>query len=154
MPEINLNIQPSLKQLKNLTKNTIKQAGALAIQAQVDQQSRSALWYKAVTDLAPNLITRDTPRKLATIIARLRLGYKCCWEIINPVDRECNHCNNNTNDPLNHYLLDCSVTADFRSNLKIEQAMTRTDRAIQVTRNILTRIDRFSDLLTTFPPPR
>ena len=74
------------------------------IQNWVNQNSPSARWYHMTSDLQPPPIDKYTPRSLAVIIHRLRLGYKASWEIVDGIYRPCQHCHDVLQHPLLHYL--------------------------------------------------
>ena len=154
---IQYQIQPSLQQFKGKTKPSLQQAHPIHHNYWVNHNSPSATWYKEATLLEPSPITKNTPRKLAVIIARLRLGYKCCWEIIQPRDRECSHCNQLTNKPLLHYLLECPITISLRNGLDnpvFANHINATTIAAQIVYNILGQLELHQHTLLTYPPPR
>lgn len=85
---------------KNIYSETIKQHLSC-----VGKGSTSAVWYKTVTDYRQLNVPSNMPRDYAVILHRLRLGYKCNWEIAERILRECSYCQLNTEEPLLHYLL-------------------------------------------------
>ena len=80
------------------------------------QGSPSANWYIQATELIPHPVTKNTPRKMAVIIHRLRLGYKATWQMLEGINRPCNYCDEEPESPLLHYLLDCLHTVTLRGN--------------------------------------
>ena len=118
--------------------------------------SPSANWYILATDLKPHNITKNTPRELAVVIHRLRLGYKANWQMIQGVNLPCKYCEVETNLPLLHYLLECPNTINLRRN---RTAIDLHDPgcnevAAKLCREIVEEINDFSDLLLEIPPPR
>ena len=122
----------------------------------VQNDSRSAKWYKNVSGLDPPAIDRHTPRELAVIIHRLRLGYRANWEIITNTDRPCSHCEADTNTPLLHYLLQCTHTQTFR-NINAPDDI-HTDEALEIAYNIAKDVTQnthvHANTLMAYPPPR
>ena len=80
----------------------------------VQPESASAREYLQATKLQPHSVDNHTPRKLAVMIHRLRLGYKCCREIIEQRERNYIHCDTPTDQPLRQYLLHCTHTTALR----------------------------------------
>ena len=123
----------------------------------VNNHSFSANWYKRATNLQPSPVNKYTSRKLAVIIARLRLGYKCNWEVIAPQNRECTICERPTTTPLLHYLLECHQTASFRDGTEIPEDADHPDalrHSILIIQKVLNNLDTFKNTLLSFPPPR
>ncbi|XP_063615273.1 uncharacterized protein LOC134788316 [Penaeus indicus] len=77
------------------------------INGHITPRSPSANWYKIVTDYNPPFSVTTLPRKSAAVYHRLRLGYRCNWEIDIRVPRPCTLCTIITDEPLIHYILDC-----------------------------------------------
>ena len=154
---ITTHIQPSLSQYKNLTNHIPKKAILNNLNHWINQGSASSTWYKNTTKLTPPPIDRYTPRNLAVIISRLRLGYKCCWEVVQPREMQCQYCDTSPCHPLYHYLLECPTTHTFRTNLNnLVQAShpnAAKDASI-VAQHILSNLDTHQNTLTNHPPPR
>jgi len=53
-------------------------------------------------------------RSNATILHRLRLGYRCHWEIAERFPKECQRCHAIVEEPLLHYVLCCPVLDPIR----------------------------------------
>ena len=128
--------------MKNQTKSILKEILITNDNSWVDNNSASAKWYKNATDFIPHGITKHTSRKLATTIHRLRLGYKANWQIVANDNRACDHCNQDTDVPLIHYLLECPETQALHSNttpynnLQREEAfLVATRLALEITQN-------------------
>ena len=64
-------------------------------------------------DNKPLTIPRSTGRQAEVAIFRLRLGYQCKWEISKATDVECPECDQMTDQPLAHYLIECPSTSPF-----------------------------------------
>ncbi|KAK7079188.1 hypothetical protein SK128_001794 [Halocaridina rubra] len=121
----------------------------------VNKSSHSATWYREATKLEPSPVSKYTPRSLAVTIARLRLGYKCCWEIIENPRKECAHCRKTTDKALLHYLLECPKTNSLRNGLNMEpQHPNATVHAAKIVKDILDNMDTHLTTLETFEPPR
>ena len=123
-----------------------------------DNKARSATWYRQATHMKPHPIVKLTTRNLQTIIHRLRLGYRCTWEIVNPEERECNYCEKVTEDPLLHYLLECEATDDLRRNVGKPQHDANmpdaTEKATEMVYSIIGKIKETKTMLLEYPPPR
>ncbi|XP_068209172.1 uncharacterized protein [Palaemon carinicauda] len=148
---IGVSLSKSLKQIKNLLiQNCLSRVRSDVRDAALGG-SMTARWYTQVTDMDPHDITRDTNRRIAVITHRLRLGYKCCWQIIGDEVRPCQHCEAQpAGDPLDHYLLHCPSTVLLRQDLPNHPPIT----AEAVTKNILENIPAYTAYLSSYPPPR
>ena len=108
---IQIKIQPTTSQIKSMMAPAIRKIMGNDIKYHASQGSHSANWYLRATDLKPHNITKNTPRELAVVIHRLRLGYRANWQIIEGAQRPCKHCEEETDFPLLHYPLACPSTA-------------------------------------------
>ena len=148
-------IQPSLQQYKGMAKPAQTRAQLKNFKYWLTNNSPSASWYNQATQLNPLPISKGTPRKLAVILARLRLGYKCNWEVIEPRNMDCKHCYQSTNLPLFHYLLECPNTAQLRAGNNFTPSQPEAfERAIKIVQDITNDVDKFKGTLMEFPPPR
>ena len=111
---IAIKVQRSLGQVKAVAKEYEKKSLIENHQIWTDNNARSAAWYRQATHMNPHPNAKSTTRNLQTIIHHLRLGYRCTWEIVNQEERECNYCEQVTEEPLLHYLLECEATDDIR----------------------------------------
>ena len=155
-PSVQLRVQPSLSQIKSLANKHLTKSISNHHSLWVGRGSDSANWHKAATNLTPPPIFPTTSRKLAVIIHRLRLGYKCNWQLEEPLDRPCDHCSNITTAPLLHYLLECPETQSLRSGFSPtnSQAPDAIQSATLLVRDIIENIETHSELLCSLPPPR
>jgi len=112
--DINFHIPPSCSQIKKTIRLNFQREIFNQHLACVNKGSFSASWYKTVTNYQRVNITNTMPREQVVIIHRLRLGYKCNWEIAERVLRECSYCQQETTEPLLHYLLSCKVIEHLR----------------------------------------
>ena len=153
---VQIRIQPTPSQIKKMIAPTVRHNMIEDIRQHASQGSPSANWYLLATDLIPHGITKNTHRNLAVTMHRLRLGYKANWQIISRTQRPCNHCEENTEHPLLHYLLECPHTANFRGNrhlLRIDHP-TSTAEAAKLCKTIIDDINIHDSTLLEFPPPR
>ncbi|XP_064118940.1 uncharacterized protein LOC135223949 [Macrobrachium nipponense] len=135
---VQIHIQPALQQGKNAMKPLCKENQPKDHHEWIEKNSLSARWYKRSTDLVPPPIDRHTPRKLAVIIHRLRLGYKACLEIVENSVRPCEHCEGDTQQPLLHYLLECREMARLRGAAQIDlNSQDAEHAAATVTKTII-----------------
>ena len=115
---IAIKVQRSLGQVKTVAKEYEKKSQIENHQMWTDNNARSVTWYQQATHMNPHPIVNSTTRNLLTIIHRLRLGYRCTWEIVNQEEMECNYCEQVTEEPLLHYLLKCEATDDLRRTVR------------------------------------
>lgn len=132
---------PSLNQFKaTIRRNTHISARNQHI-VWIHRNSPLAKWYKEVTQYSAPPILRNTPRSHAVIIHRMRLGYRCSWEIAERNPRECKYCEVGTSEPLLQYLLQCPQIQDIRSqqfsNISIENTIEATLAAQRLGLHIL-----------------
>ncbi|XP_076064444.1 uncharacterized protein LOC143038790 [Oratosquilla oratoria] len=113
-PHIEIKVQPSTTLIKSWARDHLQRTKVANHRRSINSASASAKWYERATKLCPHPATKIANRGLSVIIHRLRLGYKCCWEIIERQERECDHCGMNTSEPLLHYLLECAHTIALR----------------------------------------
>ena len=114
LPHVYGHVAPTTSKLKSMIQRTARNITIGQHNAEVLRHSRSAEWYRHATGMQPPPITPDTPRAVAVIIHRLRLGYPC-WEEIQGDIRTCEYCNNiAADDALVHYLLQCPATDRLR----------------------------------------
>ena len=153
---VQINIQPSISQIKKMIAPIIKKNMDDDIKFHANQGSPSANWYLMSTGLTPHDITKHMPRELAVIMHRLRLGYKANWQIVARVNKPCSHCDEETEHPLLHYLLDCPFTANLRGNRTLPDVEhpNSTVEAAKLCKEINENIGNYSRLLLEFPPPR
>ena len=95
------------------------------------------------------------PRQLTCIIHRLRLGHPS-WEDIRGNVSTCGLCGDDTDEPLQHYLLQCPTTDRLRQLVghQGQQATgdPRSDAAL-LTRRLLDDSGVLKEL-AAYPPPR
>ena len=153
---VQIQIQPTKSQVKTMLIPKLKTNMIEDIRKHAAQGSPSAKWYLLATDLIPHNVAKNTPRKEAVIIHRLRLGYKANWEIVERTNRPCNHCDEETDLPLLHYLLDCPFTASLRGGRilpGIDHPHSSTEAA-KLCKQIIEGFEHHSRTLLEFSPPR
>ena len=133
-------------------------------EARIREGSKMSKWYQLTTNYEPPPIDRKTPRMLQVNIHRLRCGYKCTWEIINPVvNRSCTYCQEPVGlekQSLLHYLLECEVTQTLRNKLNVPYLSATHGNAFSTACYLVREAQRtevFQTLVKTiseFPPPR
>lgn len=146
---------PSISHIKKLAKTASFHVSRIQHQFWVRAGSSSSKWYRTVTEYNPITIPRSMKRKDATTLHRLRLGYRCHWEIEERVPRECRYCQTFVEEPLLHYVLACPILENIRAP-QFRQPSPHTplapSAAICVSQ-MLQSEDNF-DLICTSPPPR
>ena len=98
-------------------------------------------------------------RELQVIISRLRLGYKCSWQIIeNATPEICTNCMQNKQNTLLHYLLQCDATSALRNIVGIPRTNPTEYRAselgAQMVRKIISEINVTKQTILRIKPPR
>ncbi|XP_068225093.1 uncharacterized protein [Palaemon carinicauda] len=152
---IQVHIQPALQQIKNKIKTHLKDNLIKDLHMWAENGSPSATWYKWATELEPPPIDKNTPRKQAVCIHRLRLGYKANWEIREDIQRPCDHCGDTPQHALLHYLLECRETAQLRGDLLVDTNAPEAGKAAAtLAKAIVESFDTHSQLLSRLPPPR
>ncbi|XP_068224012.1 uncharacterized protein [Palaemon carinicauda] len=152
---IQVHIQPALQQIKNKIKTHPKDNLIKDLHMWAENGSPSATWYKWATELEPPPIDKNTPRKQAVCIHRLRLGYKANWEIREDIQRPCDHCGDTPQHALLHYLLECRETAQLRGDLLVDTNAPEAGKAAAtLAKAIVESFDTHSQLLSRLPPPR
>ena len=79
-------------------------------------RSTPCKWYRDTTGYDPLTLPRDTSREAEVLLHRLRLEYRCIWQVIPSVgmaERACEHCGE-ASATLDHYLQDCDHTSFLR----------------------------------------
>ena len=153
---INIKIQPSHTQLKKHTKTYTHNHKLNNFKYWLNQSSPSAQWYYKATGLKEPPFGKECTRGLAVAYHRLRLGYKCNWEIEQPTNRDCKHCNTETSLPLLHYLLECPKTVTLRAGQAthcIASSPNAFEEATKLTHHIC-NTDTTANTLRQYPPPR
>ena len=153
---VQIHVQPTISQIKNKLAPAINNIMQEEIKTQARLGSPSCNWYLQATELDPHPVTKETSRKLAVIIHRLRLGYKATWQLIEGVIKPCNFCEDSPETPLLHYLLECPQTAPLRRgrNVPNPQDPESTEAAAKIVKTIIEEINYYKDLLIEMPPPR
>ena len=146
---VQIKIRPTTSQVRNMMAPAKKAYMNEDIRWHANQGSPSASWYLLATDCKPHDVTKHTPRELAVIIHRLRIGYKANWQIIDMVDRPCNHCNTETDSPMLHYLLECPQAAKLRGNRILPDIRhpNSTNEAAILCRKITEEMDLYLSLI-------
>ncbi|XP_068234259.1 uncharacterized protein [Palaemon carinicauda] len=116
---VQMHMQPALQQIENKIKSQLKHNLIKELHKWIGNGSPSTTWYKWATELEPPPIDRYTPREQAVCIHRLRLGYKANWEIVDNIQRPCEHCDVTPQHALLHNLLECRETTQLRGDLQI-----------------------------------
>ncbi len=121
-PVIHKTIQPSLENIKNIITKKLSHLNKAYLHQRIAEGSPSATWYLQATKLERLNIPKGIHREIAVRLYRLRLGYRCNWEIGEPRQRKCIFCQTVTEKPLLHYLLECEATNDLRRALRVPES--------------------------------
>ena len=154
---IAIKVQRSLGQIKNMAKEYEKKSQIENHQMWTDNNARPATWSRQATHMNPHPIVKST-RNLQMIIHHLILGYRCTWEIVSQEERECNSCEQVTEEPLLHYLLECEATDDLRRTVRKPPHNANmpdaTENTTEMVLSIIEKIDETRAMLLECPPPR
>ncbi len=112
LPQVTVNPNRSRTQLKNDFKSNARLERTRSLTAQTPN-SASLTWRRVATGNRTLTSTPAIPRSAEVAIYRLRLGYRCKWEIQETREAECPECDHPTTQPLAHYLAQCPITAPF-----------------------------------------
>lgn len=154
LPTVDIrSIRRSRSQLKNIIyhKSRLLQNNIIHT---AQPQSRSLRWLQSVTSFKPLKISHTCSRTVQTRISRLRLGYRCSFEICRTQATNCNHCHLGTAEPLLHYILECPVTSPVFGNPLSTQHHDSATVAAQRLKFVLNNPRTISHLLVSFAPPR
>ena len=127
--------------------------------AWVRNNSESANWYRNATNYSRPHIPTYIPRETRVKIHRLRLGYRCCWEIEHRRQHTCQHCDEGTRLPLLHYLLKCPWLGRLRGATRTpEMQPTNPEAPMTACNMVYTALSEHFDLLKEtveeYNPPR
>ena len=147
-------VQPSLQQVKKMLKEPTHRKMIQDIHHWAENNSYSARWYRMASNLELPPISKQTPRKLAVIIHRLRLGQKANWEMLDDIIRPCKHCQRDTYHPLLHYLLECQHTSRLRLHINVPNDITSAESIELAAKLVDVAISQHEDILLSLPPPR
>ena len=155
LPRVNLPVAPSTSGLRCTIRRTAFTITAGQHRAEVLGGSRSARWYSAATDMQRPHIPPSMPRRMASVVHRLRLGFPC-WEDIRGEARPCDSCDAVPDDPLAHYLLHCPATDRLRQVMGYRGGQPAEDDFRQATRvaRQLVSCQEALDIAIFFPPLR
>ena len=153
MPGVTLTISPSVAQVKAHVRRQAWTNTLIQHQGRIIRLSPSATWYRTVTEYEPVHIPKDMPRGTATAIHRLRLGYRCLWEIRERSESECKYCEELVELPLLHYLLQCPTLPPFRPPDLEDYPLHMQDSDEQGARAARILLEH-PQIVATFPPPR
>ncbi len=116
--------------------------------------SDSVKWHRTVTEGKPITLPPRTPRKSEVAIYRLRLGYRCGWQIREPNEADCPECDQNTTRPLVHYLVECPVTSPFFGDRIDSENTNSVTIAANRVKTACRDPEALGRYLRQFPPPR
>ncbi len=106
--EVEWNIPPSISQTKKLARKNIHSKASDIYQLE-GKLSKSITWHSTVILGTPK-VKMEMSRIQHVAIYRLRLCYRCSWEIAKPQRMECLSCSRITYQPMLHYILECEMT--------------------------------------------
>ena len=160
LAEVTFQVRPSLAKLKIAAKRRAKDFKDAFNRSQAEQGSWSCRWYQGVTGAELLQVARDTPRSVRVNLHRLRLGYLCNWRLPSrPVVRPCTHCQEEQDNPLYHWILECPSTKDLRLVTNTKTTDSNSEEARDVAIETLRKLfAEHQGILTTVisqhPPPR
>ena len=155
---IHMPVLKSLQQIKLLARRTVSQRANESHRA-AEGNSRTLTWYAKATGYEP-LGHAPLTRQQRVDIQRLRLGYLTPREATERGEYEgevCPHCEEDSAEPLLHFLLDCEATEPLRV-LAARRGFTfggnRTHAAARMVRYLTDDLMTLSEFLQTYRPPR
>ena len=153
--EIQVQVPPSISQIKNGIQKSTQSTISTKLLDIARAGSASANWYLVATRRAPVKYDRLSRQKMVNLF-RLRLGYKCTWQILQDAPiRECIYCQEPAEAPLDHYLLDCEVTRELRELLgDWDEDQYPNPSASLVYALQDKQYERLVQVVTRYPPPR
>ncbi|KAK7075916.1 hypothetical protein SK128_003949, partial [Halocaridina rubra] len=96
-----------------------------------DIGSPSTWWYKTTTDLRRITLPKSLRRSTEVNVYRLRLGYKCTWQIVENIIKECTFCQVASPHPLLHYILECDSFSEIRRKTGAPATSSEDPNALQ-----------------------
>ncbi len=143
-------LTPCASQMKKSVRKVIKTRAYATCEGQ-QPGSDSITWHMLAAKGLP--FKGTTTRNQQVAIHRLRLGYKCHWEIGVSKELDCPECNSSTSKPLLHYILECCHSHQFfgpRMDVEVEGAPTEAKRVNTALKDKVSIIA----LLRSHPVPR
>lgn len=113
-PSATGHIPPSLTQLKRQVRKTSYEVLLIEYRIWASAGSPSAKWYQTVNNYDPSFSITTLTKHAAAILHRLRLGYICNREIESRLPKQYHLCDQVTEEPLIHSILDCPSIQQFR----------------------------------------
>ena len=153
---INVNIKQSRSQLKRIAARKLSQDFNTFV-TQASRLSHSIQWRTSSTQNLPKQLSSRLPRHIEVRIYRLRLGYRCSWEISHRSNRQCDICANDTSHPLLHYILQCPSSTFFGVpliNFDDETEDNLESEAAHRINNALRNLTAVAQHVQRYPPPR
>ncbi len=118
-------------------------------------------WYETTSGGQQLTLPKGISRSHQSQIHRLRLGYLTVRQLGDPgALRECEHCETETDEPLIHYLIECTGTTELRdptyryADLETEPAKARKEAAALASKLTTTDLEQLRQALrdgTTVP---
>ena len=150
---IQVHTQPSKSHLKTRISSRLHQQWR-NLNSRSLPTSRSLTWRRTTSQDKRHCTLTFIPRQLEVRIFRLRLGYRCIWEIANRQFRDCSYCDAPSDDPLLHYVLECPLTSQhFGPTISTDTDNSENIAALRV-QTALHNIPALLNLLQRYPPPR
>lgn len=159
LADVSIQVRPSLSSLRKQARRREAQVTTNIHRTHATRGSRSCMWYRGTTDYQRLELQKGTPRRVRVHLHRLRLGYPCNWRLIQPVVLPCPHCDEDQEEPLLHWIFNCSNTYELRrvtQNPDTEStANNAQDKATQLLKTLFERhTETLIDVIESHPPPR
>ncbi len=116
--------------------------------------SASLTWMQRATGNKPVVIPASAHRQAEVAIHRLRLGYRCKWEIGGAVEVICPECDHPTIQPLAHYLIECPTTSPFYGETAVLAHADYSAHAASRVRQACSNPGELASHVRQYPPPR
>ncbi|KAK7084136.1 hypothetical protein SK128_013964, partial [Halocaridina rubra] len=92
---------------------------------------QKVLQLKATTDLRRITLPKSLRRSTEVNVYRLRLGYKCTWQTVENIIKECTFCQVASPHPLLHYILECDSFSEIRRKTGAPATSSEDPNALQ-----------------------
>ena len=153
LPTVHHTIPTSMNQYFNHYKHNIITRLANITKQKIDKHT-SVKWHQQVTQNKYTKPPKIFDRQTEVAWYRLRMGYRCVWNLKETLLKECQHCSRPTCTPLLHYLLECCKTQPALGPALDADMPGSHEEAATRARNLLKNAKLFQLLTKAFALPR
>ena len=153
---IHVDVPLSLQQIKLLARRTAAERTKQQLR-DGERTSASLSWYALATDYEPLPLPASATRSDEVNVCRLRLGYRTKASITQDYEGEfCRHCEEFSDNPLLHYLLECEETGILRALAARRGHVVNAERrasAARMVKYMTDELERLIETLRRLDPP-